>query len=297
MGSIEKDNTPYRGWFPEWIKAQRLRGPSIKKSNIFIRNLEETLDLKRAEKRLLTLRTTGDTADFSSNDFLSISSSGKLRIEFLQELERNPNWQLGASGSRLATGNTKYYEALEREVAAFHGAEMALIMMSGFEANGAIFSTIPRPGDAVVYDELVHASIHDGLSQALARTKVAFRHNDVDSLYEVLENIRETEPLIREGQRCVIIAVESVYSMDGDICPLKEMIQTAKEVFPLGNAQFMVDEAHATGVIGPRGRGLVSLLGLEKEVAIRMHTMSKAMGCVGGTMAHFLDICSEGTCL
>lgn len=283
MGSIEIDGSmPDRGWMPDWIKAQQLRAPFTKNDSAFVRNLEETLDLKRSQKTMITLRLRGDTVDFSSNDFLSVSSSGLLRMSFFDELARNPNFQLGASGSRLMTGNTEYFEHVEREVAAFHGAERALILMSGYEANGSIFSTIPRPGDAVVYDELVHASIHDGLRDTLARTKVSFRHNDVDALYDTLLSIRESEPLIREGQRSVIIAVESVYSMEGDICPLQEMIDTAKEVFPLGNAQFMVDEAHATGVIGPQGRGLVSMLGLEKEIAIRMHTMSKAMGCVGG---------------
>lgn len=294
MGSIEmeisKATSTGRGWLPDWIKAQQLQSPSMKDATVFVRNLEETLDLKRSQKTLITLRTKGDTVDFSSNDFLSISSSGLLRMAFFDELARNPNFTLGASGSRLMTGNTEYFEDLEREVAAFHGAQKALILMSGYEANGAIFSTIPRPGDAVVYDELVHASIHDGLKDALARTKLSFRHNDVDSLYDTLLQIRESEPLIREGQRCVIIAVESVYSMDGDICPLQEMIDTAKEIFPHGNAQFMVDEAHATGVIGPQGRGLVSLLGLEKEVAIRMHTMSKAMGCVGGMNSLSLEL-------
>lgn len=287
MGGIQNGKPTTRGWMPGWIKAQQLRGPSVKNNTAFVRNLEETLDLKRSQKTLITLRTKGDTADFSSNDFLSISSSGLLRMAFYDELARNPNFQLGASGSRLMTGNTEYFEYVEREVAAFHGAEKALILMSGYEANGSIFSTIPRPGDAVVYDELVHASIHDGLRDTLARTKASFRHNDVESLYDTLLSIRESEPLIREGERSVIIAVESVYSMDGDICPLQELIDTAKEVFPLGNAQFMVDEAHATGVVGPQGRGLVSLLGLEKEVAIRMHTMSKAMGCVGGTSQFF----------
>ncbi|MCJ1300654.1 hypothetical protein MMC08_003451 [Hypocenomyce scalaris] len=193
-------------------------------------------------------------------------------------------------------GNYDYLETVEDEIAQFHRAEAGLIVGSGFEANLAIFAAIPRPGDAIVYDELVHASTHDGMQHSQAVTRVPFRHNDVDSFRDAMISVCDSQPLIRQGKRCVIVAVESFYSMDGDICPLRELIEAAKEIFPGGNAQFLIDEAHSTGVIGPKGAGLVCELGLEREVAIRLHTFGKALSASGGIyntaeiLAEFLDI-------
>lgn len=250
--------------------------------DVFYRNLEEALDMRRSQHNLITLRKRKDNIDFSSNDFLSLATSGQLREAFLEELHRYPNFTVGSTGSRLLDGNSDYFEDLEDEIAAFHGAERSLIVNSGFEGNSAIFSSIPRPGDAIVFDELVHASAHEGMSRCMAKVKVSFSHNCVDSFREVLEMVHESEPLIQRGQRVVLIAVETVYSMDGDVCPLKEMVEAAEEVLPKGNFQFIVDEAHATGVVGDKGVGLVSALGLQREIAIRLHTFSKALGASGG---------------
>ncbi len=126
-------------------------------------------------------------------------------------------------------------------------------MNGGYQGNVAIFSAVPRAGDAIVYDELVHASVHDGMAHSVGVTQVAFRHNDVESFRDTLASLKESMPLIGRGTRCVLIALESVYSMDGDICPLRELVEVAKELFPKGNAQFVVDEAHATGIIGDKG--------------------------------------------
>ena len=173
-------------------------------------------------------------------------------------------------------------ELVEEEVARFHRAETGLIVGSGYEANIAIFAAIPRPGDAIVFDELVHASTHDGMEKSPAVNRIQFRHNDPNSLREVLMELKESNALIKQEKRCVVIAVESIYSMDGDICPLKELVRVTKELFPQGNAQFVIDEAHSTGVLGNGGRGLVSLLGLEREIAVRLHTFGKAVSCSGG---------------
>lgn len=124
--------------------------------------------------------------------------------------------------------------------------------------------------------------MHDGMKFSLAQTQVSFRHNNVESLRERLVEIQNSQPLIRQGQRCVLIAVETVYSMDGDVAPLEEFVEVAKEIFPKGNAQFIVDEAHSTGLMGRQGSGLVCALGLEKDIAIRMHTYGKGMGTTGG---------------
>ncbi|KAJ5007894.1 hypothetical protein K4K48_009656 [Colletotrichum sp. SAR 10_66] len=266
----------------QWNQAQELRAPKMK--DVFYRNLEEALDMRRSQHNLITLRKRKDNIDFSSNDFLSLATSGQLREAFLEELHRHPNFTVGSTGSRLLDGNSDYFEDLEDEIAAFHGAERSLIVNSGFEGNSAIFSSIPRPGDAIVFDELVHASAHEGMSRCMAKVKVSFSHNCVDSFREVLEMVHESEPLIQRGQRVVLIAVETVYSMDGDVCPLKEMVEAAKEVLPKGNLQFIVDEAHATGVVGDKGVGLVSALGLQREIAIRLHTFSKALGASGAAV-------------
>ncbi len=265
----------------EWIVDQRLRGPVMKNAPAFYRNLEEALDFQRASHHLTKSLNYEGTIDFGSNDFLSLSSSGLLRQAFLDELADNPDFKIGASGSRVTNGTNTYVEVLESEIAAFHGAETALVVNSGFDGNGAIFAAIPRPGDSIVFDELIHASVHDGMKHSLADKKIAFRHNDVDSLEEVLVSLKK-DPLIGSGQRCVLIAVEAVYSMDGDVCPLHEMVGIAKELFPYGNAQFIIDEAHSTGVLGEDGRGLVCALGLEKDIAIRMHTFGKALAATGG---------------
>lgn len=249
---------------------------------VFFRNLEKRLDIRRAEQGLLILRSRRDVVDFSSNDFLSLAATGLLRTAFFEELARHPDFRLGSTGSRLLDGNNTYIETVEQEIADFHGAECAVIFNSGYEANGAIFSAIPQPGDVIVYDELMHASVHEGMKQSDASAKVSFAHNDPDSFLDVLMSIKESHPLIRKGERTVLISIETVYSMDGDIAPLKEFVKIAKDVFPKGNAQFIIDEAHSTGVLGPQGAGLVAALGLEKEMVIRMHTYGKAMASHGG---------------
>ncbi len=252
----------------------------------FYRNLEEALDVRRRDHGLHTIKNNiwkdGDAVDFSSNDTLSLGASGALRAEFMKELERYPGIPPGAGSSRVMDGNYEYLETVEEEIAAFHGADAGLITGSGFEANLAIFAAIPRSGDAIVYDELVHASTHDGMLYSQAVVRIPFRHNDVDSFRDVMMSVCDSQPLIKQGKRCVIVAAESFYSMDGDICPLKELVEVAKDIFPGGNAQFLIDEAHSTGVIGPNGAGLVCELGLEREVAIRLHTFGKALSASGG---------------
>ncbi|PWY87346.1 class II aminotransferase/8-amino-7-oxononanoate synthase [Aspergillus sclerotioniger CBS 115572] len=269
-------------WFPD----HKAKGPSMRTAPTFFRNLEEALDLRRAERSVFLVRSNEpapNSIDFSTLDFLHLTASGAIRTEFLNELARNPGFELGAGGSRLLNGNNAYTEAAETEIAEFHGGESALLFHSGFEANTAIMAAIPRPGDAIVYDELIHASMHEGMQASKAPCKKSFKHNDVDSFRETLLDVLETQSLIKQGKRCVLICLESMYSMDGDVAPLRELIAVAKELFPEGNAQFLVDEAHTTGVLGRQGRGFVNELGLEDEVAIRMHTYGKALATTGGS--------------
>ncbi|RMZ82893.1 hypothetical protein DV737_g1955, partial [Chaetothyriales sp. CBS 132003] len=271
-----------------WIKSQKPKGPQMKDAPTFYRNLEEALDLRRADHSMFTRTKSawklGHAYDFCSNDMLSLGKTGVIRRAFLEELARNPDFMMYSGGSRLMDGNYSYIEDVETEIAAFHGAETALIVGSGFEANTAIYAAIPRPGDAIVYDELVHASTHDGMTTSLAQCRVQFRHNDVDALKEAIAGILDTMPQIADGSRSLLISVESVYSMDGDVCPLLDMLDVAKEMCPKGNAVFIVDEAHATGILGPKGAGLVSKLGVEKQIAVRLHTCGKALASTGAVI-------------
>lgn len=271
-----------------WLQTQKQSQSSADRaaSSVFYRNIEDVLNSRRAKQSLYTFRKRGGEIDFSSNDFLSLATTGQLRTALFQELAQNPDFEIGSKGPRLFDGNNDYIEQVEREIAEFHGAESAIIVNSGFEGNVAIFQAIPRQGDAIVYDELVHASTHDGMAKAKAELRLPFRHNDLASFKNTLTVVRDSQPLIRDGERCVLIAVESIYSMDGDVAPLAELVQIAKELFPAGNAQFVVDEAHATGILGPKGEGLVTQLGLESEIAVRMYTFGKTMASTGGRFLH-----------
>ena len=270
-----------------WFPNHKAKAPSLRNAPGFYRNLEEALDLRRAERSIFIVRSNEPapgSIDFSTLDFLHLTASGLIREAFLQELAENPTFELGAGGSRLLNGNNTYIENAEATIAEFHSGESALLFHSGFEANTAIMAAIPRPGDAIVFDALCHASMHEGMLASKALCKESFRHNDVEDFREVLLHVLNTEPLIKEGKRSVLICLESMYSMDGDVAPLRELVDIAKELFPDGNAQFLVDEAHTTGVLGHQGRGFVNELGLENEIAIRMHTYGKALATTGGLL-------------
>ncbi|KAI1386965.1 uncharacterized protein F4822DRAFT_438048 [Hypoxylon trugodes] len=265
--------------FPTESVKDRIRGqqpdPNRSKNlSVFYRNLEEALDGRRAlynlRQHVLNDWQTGDQIDFASNDILSWNASGAL------------HFCPGSGGSRVLDGHYEYMDQAERDIAAFHGAEEGLIFNSGFDANLAIWSAIPRLGDVIVYDELVHASSHEGMAQSLAALKVEFPHNDIKGFRNTLLSILDSQPLIKRGKRTVLVAIESVYSMDGDVSPLEEFVEIADDVFrEHGNIQFVIDEAHSTGLIGPNGSGLVCELGLEDRIAVRLHTYGKAMGASG----------------
>ncbi|OJJ30105.1 hypothetical protein ASPWEDRAFT_120806 [Aspergillus wentii DTO 134E9] len=263
------------------LAAQEPQSHRFKHAPVFHRNLEARLDERRKANRMHVMNVPRKTVDFSSNDFLSLATSGLLKTEFLNELERNPDFQVGQSGSRLMDGNTEYLENLEKEMADFFRADTCLIFNSGYDANSAIFSVLPQLGDAILYDELVHASILDGLDRSRATIRKPFIHNDLNSLREMLLSLWKSEPHLAQGKGSVIIAIESVYSMDGDVSPVGEILKIAQEVFPLGNTEIFLDEAHSTGLMGPLGRGMACELGIEKKIACRLHTFGKAMGCNG----------------
>lgn len=206
--------------------------------------------------------------DFTSNDYLGLASSPLLGQAAAEALARGV--PLGAGGSRLLRGNHEEHEALEAEAAHLFGTEAALFFASGFLANYAIFSTLPQRGDLVVHDALIHASAHDGMRTGRARC-VPAAHNDAGAFEDAIGAWRRTGGVGRPW-----IAVESLYSMDGDRAPLADLAAIARRHEGL----LIVDEAHATGVLGPHGRGLGHALDGRDDV-ISLHTCGKALGAVG----------------
>jgi 8-amino-7-oxononanoate synthase len=206
--------------------------------------------------------------DFSSNDYLGLARSPLLADAAINALARGV--AIGAGGSRLLRGNDLEHEELEAEVATFFGCERALWFSSGFAANETLFATLPQRGDLIVHDELIHASAHEGMR--IGRSEyVAAKHNCAEAFEEAVKRWRR-----RGGKGQVWIAVESLYSMDGDIAPLDDLIAIADRQ----DAVLLVDEAHATGVFGPDGRGLATHIEGRHNV-VTLRTCGKALGCEG----------------
>lgn len=203
--------------------------------------------------------------DFCSNDYLGIARSAAMQ-EAVHTLLMERPYMHGSTGSRLLAGNYAWIEEAEQNLAAFHAAPAGLIYNSGYDANVGLFSCVPQKEDTVIYDQLIHASIRDGIRLSRAQA-FSFLHNDVSDL----------EKKLQRATGNVFIAVESVYSMDGDMAPLKEMAAACEKA----GAHLIVDEAHATGVVGEQGEGLVQALGLAGKCFARVHTFGKALGCHG----------------
>ncbi|KAE8394673.1 pyridoxal phosphate-dependent transferase [Aspergillus alliaceus] len=247
-------------------------------------NLEAALDPHRQKGQIFKLTAPADEVgciDFGSNNTLSLGGSSATREEFLRELARNPNFAIGTGGSRLLGGTTQYIDELERDLAHYYNAEDGLIFPSGYEGNVAIHATLPQTGDAIIHDAKIHASTRDGMRSSKAHMIRPFAHNDPQSLYDVLEEVKLLEPAIADGLNTVFVTIESIYSMDGDVAPVAEIVKEAKRALPKGNLIMILDEAHSHGIIGPNGSGLACHLGLEKEFAVRLHTYGKAVGAGG----------------
>ncbi len=206
--------------------------------------------------------------DFTSNDYLALADSAEMKEAVLQALDRGV--AVGAGGSRLLRGNYSEHESLEADAAAFFGSEAALYFSSGFSANYALFAALPQRGDLVVYDALIHASAHDGMRAGRAETAEA-AHNDANA---VEDKIRAWRAAGNGGRPW--IAVESLYSMDGDRAPLEDLAAIADR----HEGILVIDEAHATGVFGPDGRGLGGLLEGRPNI-LSLHTCGKALGSSG----------------
>ncbi|UOG76513.1 8-amino-7-oxononanoate synthase [Hymenobacter tibetensis] len=215
-------------------------------------------------RRRLTQSAAG-LVDFSSNDYLGLSRHAALQAAVQQATSE----AAGSTGSRLLTGNSAATEALETHLAQFHRAEAALLFNSGYAANMGFFSAVPRRGDTILYDDASHASVKDGIRSSFA-TAWSFRHNDLTDL----------ERRLARATGAVFVAVESLYSMDGDMAPLAELAIFCRD----RGLYLVVDEAHSNGIYGPAGEGLVGALGLEADVFARILTFGKALGSQGAAV-------------
>lgn len=203
--------------------------------------------------------------NFSSNDYLGLADDPLLREAAIRAIER---YGVGAGASRLICGNLAPYAELEERLAAFKGREAAVVFASGYAANVGTICALVGKGDTVILDKLNHASIIDGARQSGATIRV-YPHGDLNKLEHLLKGNRAGR---------VLVVTESVFSMDGDLAPLKELVELKER----HGAWLMIDEAHATGLFGPQRRGLAEALGVSDRIEVTMGTLSKALGSVGG---------------
>ena len=236
---------------------------------------------KRLEYKLNTRRNKGTLrvlspirgVNFVSNDYLGWSRQPDYAtslVEYLNQYLQSPTADLssfhGSTGSRVLSGQTELANQVERELATFYRAQTGYLFSTGYSANLGLLSCIGQIGQIILYDEFVHASIHDGLRLSRCEKRM-FKHNDMV----------EVEHILRSTQTCCLIVVESIYSTSGDEAPLRELVRLTKTY----SAYMIVDEAHATGVYGPQGRGKVVEYGLEDQIYARIHTFGKALHAHG----------------
>ena len=237
----------------------------------FPSELSRKLALREEEGALRSLSPAKQGIDLYSNDYLGFARSGALG-EAVRVKSEEEKYSHGSTGSRLISGNKKAHEDLEQDLAKYFRGPAALLFNSGYDANLGLLSSVLQRKDRIFYDQLIHASIRDGIQLGAGRS-FGFKHNDLEDLRKKIRNTSADG-----GQSYVV--VESIYSMDGDQAPLLELAGLCKRE----NLLLIVDEAHATGVTGPGGRGLVSDLRLEGEVFARVHTFGKALGCHGAAV-------------
>ena len=237
-------------------------------------NLESLLKAKLNERKennlFRELKKPTGLVDFCSNDYLGLARSEELYQRILHRCQNENRKQNGATGSRLLSGNSILVEEVEHKLADVLASEAALIFNSGYSANLAVFSSLPQRNDTILYDQLAHASIKDGARLSLAK-KFSFRHNDLNDL----------ESKLKRASGSIYVAVESVYSMDGDECPLNDLLFLTSRY----GAFIILDEAHSTGVRGANGSGIATSLPGFTGIAVRLYTFGKGMGVHGACVA------------
>ena len=243
--------------------------------------LVEELDQLRQQGLFRPLRILGSAQDtevvvdgkhvlnLSSNNYLGLTTHPRLKAAMIEATEK---WGAGSGAVRTIAGTMTVHEDLERRLAEFKHTEASLVFQSGFTANLGVLQSLVREGDVIISDELNHASIIDGIRLSKAERSI-FKHRDMDDLERHLEKHRE--------KRVKLVVTDGVFSMDGDIAPLPAIVERAERF----GALVMVDDAHASGVLGENGRGSVNHFGLDGRVDLQMGTLSKAIGVLGGYVA------------
>ncbi|WP_433834375.1 aminotransferase class I/II-fold pyridoxal phosphate-dependent enzyme [Flavobacterium anhuiense] len=233
-------------------------------------SLNRKLEKSKQSNLFRKLPAFNNLIDFYSNDYIGFSKSETIFKHTHAYLLENEILQNGATGSRLNTGNHSLYPIAESFIAEFHEAETALIFNSGYNANLGFFSAVPQANDVILYDELCHASIKDGISMSKAKSQY-FIHNDFEDLEKYI---------LRYPDTTIYIVTETVFSMDGDCPNLEELVQLSEKY----NCYLIVDEAHALGVFGEKGEGLTQYLQLHNKIFARIVSFGKGLGCQGATI-------------
>lgn len=233
------------------------------------------LESRNQNNSLRKLSLPNILIDFASNDYIGFAKSEAIFNETHSYLIANNIIQNGATGSRLLSGNHKVFEEAENYIAKFHQVESALIFNSGYDANVGFFGSVPQRNDVILYDELSHSSIRDGIQLSNARS-YKFQHNDFEDLERLIQNL-SAKP---QDLTTIYIVTESVFSMDGDTPNLEELVLITNKY----NCNLVVDEAHALGVFGDCGEGVVQMLGLQDSVFARIVTFGKGLGCHGAAI-------------
>ncbi|SEP12228.1 8-amino-7-oxononanoate synthase [Mucilaginibacter sp. OK283] len=226
-------------------------------------HLKKKLDERKEAGIYRSLKPENSLVDFCSNDYLGFARSPVLKERIKAELDNNPLSLNGSTGSRLLSGNSQYAEDLELEIAGFHGFEAGLLFNSGYDANLGLLSCLAQRGDTIILDELIHASAIDGARLSNAN-RYNFKHNSIDSL----------EAKLKASKGNCYVVVESIYSMDGDSAPIKDIVDITEKY----GAHLIVDEAHAVGLYK---KGLTNQLGLQNRIFATVVTFGKALGSHG----------------
>lgn len=253
----------------------------------FPKSLSDKLQHRAQQHALRALSAPKTGVDFASNDYLGFATNAQLFSNTHQCLVDHGYTQNGATGSRLLTGNHALYALAEQKIAEFHQVDSALLFNSGYDANVGFFSAVPQKGDFILYDELCHASIRDGIRLSHAKS-FKFQHNDTEDLDRLISKfqIPNSNPNLLDQIPTIYLVTEAVFSMDGDSPPLEAFVQLAEKY----GAYLVVDEAHAFGVFGNQGEGLTQQLQLQDKVFARIVTFGKGLGCHGAAILGSLEL-------